>query len=135
MGFWGFGVFFTDFNYFWCSSRFVCCIPLFIRMFNKLCSILRHECVHDVPEVLSIRHTTFRKFSWEIKHELFVLLHLWPEAENRQFIVLRHVDSLNTIEFKQFLFFTQNFFKKVFVHPLHTISSYELKTYMYSGGK
>ena len=104
-------------------------------MFDKFCSILGHKRVHDVPEVFSVRHTSFRKMIWKVPHESFVFLHLRPKAEDRQFIVLGHVDSLDIIEFKQLLLLSENFFEEVFVHPVFKVSNRRRKTYIYSGGR
>ena len=88
-----------------------------VRMADDLMDILRHQCVHDVKEVLPIWHATNRQLRWKVHHERRVTLHLWPERLHRELIVKRHVDHLHVAEVHESLVVGEELLDEVLVHP------------------
>ena len=64
----------------------------FGSVLDKLSHIVAVHCVKHVPEVLSVWQPTVGSWIWHVDHEVFDIMHEWPELLHREFLVLWYVD-------------------------------------------
>ena len=74
------------------------------------------EGVHNVPEVLSVGHSSLRQLAWKEPHEGLVVLHHGPKRGHSQLIVEGNVYASDFVQRQKVLLFFQDFFEEVFVH-------------------
>ena len=87
-----------------------------MSVLDQLLHVLFLKSVQNVPEVLSVWHSSLRQFAWKEPHEVLVFLHHGPKREHRQLVVERNVYALDFVQLQKVLLFSEDFFEEVFVH-------------------
>ena len=88
-------------------------------MFNQGFEELLMNRVQYVEEVRSVTISTLRKLVWKVHHKRSIIIHVLHHMSHAQFVVMGYMNSLDFLEFKQFLPPAQDQFQKVFVDPIN----------------
>ena len=94
-----------------------CSSTLLIRMADESLGIIKHERIHHIEKVRTVREAALRELVREVQHEVIVLFHVWPQVNHGQLIVHRNIHSLHLVEAHQLFIPLQHLLEEVFVHP------------------
>ena len=84
----------------------------------ELGNIVTVHCVKHVPEVLAVGQPTLGGRIWHVDHEVFNLLHEWPEFFDTKFLILGHMHVLHLTHSKKLFLLDEHQLYEIMVEHL-----------------